>query len=124
MGEGIGALENALLDAHAKRLGVPCYEVLGGKVRDALRVYWSHCPAWRINHPQHYGPAITDCRRRGGSGPGERGFSALKTNLFIHDEGRPSPGGRFSSPFSPELNVDRRVIRNLRATLEAAARRR
>ena len=53
-------VENALLDAHAKRLGVPCYEVLGGKVRDALRVYWSHCPAWRINHPQHYGPAITD----------------------------------------------------------------
>ena len=63
-GEGIGALENALLDAHAKRLGVPCYEVLGGKVRDALRVYWSHCPAWRINHPQHYGPAIWPASRR------------------------------------------------------------
>ena len=54
--------------------------------------------------------------------PGERGFSASKTNLFIHDEGRPSPGGRFSSPFSPELNVDGRVIRNLRATLEALRR--
>ena len=89
MGEGIGALENALLDAHAKRLGVPCYEVLGGKVRDALRVYWSHCPAWRINHPQHYGPAITDLAgvEAAAAQVRERGFSALKTNLFIHDEG-------------------------------------
>ena len=88
MGEGIGALENALLDAHAKRLGVPCYEVLGGKVRDALRVYWSHCPAWRINHPQHYGPAITTWpasrRRRPRCASAA---SASKTNLFIHDEG-------------------------------------
>ena len=31
--EGIGALENALLDAKAKALGVPCYELLGGKIR-------------------------------------------------------------------------------------------
>lgn len=125
VGEGIGALENALLDAHAKRLGVPCYEVLGGKVRDALRVYWSHCPAWRINHPQHYGPAITDLAgvEAAAAQVRERGFSALKTNLFIHDEG-PSFAWRpgFSSPFSPELNVDRRVIRNLRATLEALRR--
>ena len=47
----------------------------------------------------------------------------MKTNLFIHDEG-PSFAWRpgFSSPFSPELNVDRRVIRNLRATLEALRR--
>src|SRR6202043_568232 len=29
--EAMGAIENALLDAKAKRLGVPCYELLGGK---------------------------------------------------------------------------------------------
>src|SRR5215471_5889033 len=28
--EAMGAIENALLDAKAKRLGVPCYELLGG----------------------------------------------------------------------------------------------
>ena len=32
--EALGAIENALLDAKAKRLGVPCYDLLGGKVRD------------------------------------------------------------------------------------------
>lgn len=29
--EGLGAIENALLDAKAKALGVPCYTLLGGK---------------------------------------------------------------------------------------------
>src|SRR5262244_3992424 len=31
--EGLGAIENALLDAKAKALGVPCYALLGGKLR-------------------------------------------------------------------------------------------
>ena len=56
----MGAIENALLDAKAKGLGVPVYSLLGGKVRDRIRVYWSHCATWRINHPAHYKPAITD----------------------------------------------------------------
>jgi L-alanine-DL-glutamate epimerase-like enolase superfamily enzyme len=37
--EGLGAIENALLDAKAKALGVSCYALLGGKVRDRIRVY-------------------------------------------------------------------------------------
>ena len=37
--------------SRAKLLGVPCYELLGGKIRDRIRVYWSHCATWRINHP-------------------------------------------------------------------------
>jgi galactonate dehydratase len=58
--EALGAIENALLDAKAKALGVPCYVLLGGKVRDKVRVYWSHCATWRINHPHLFKPAITD----------------------------------------------------------------
>jgi galactonate dehydratase len=41
---GISALEQALWDIKGKALGVPVYELLGGKVRDATRVYangWS-----------------------------------------------------------------------------------
>ncbi len=56
----LGAIENALLDVKAKALGVPCYELLGGKIRDRIRVYWSHCATWRINHPAWFKPAITD----------------------------------------------------------------
>ena len=120
--EGLGAIENALLDAKAKSLGVPCYELLGGKMRDRIRVYWSHCGTWRINHPKYYPPQITDLDgvKAMGAEVREKGFSALKTNTFLHDDGNPRgwrPG--FGSPFEPELNVDKKVLRNLRAHLEA-----
>jgi galactonate dehydratase len=41
---GIGALEQALWDIKGKCLGVPVYELLGGKMREGVRVYangWS-----------------------------------------------------------------------------------
>jgi len=120
--EAIGAIENALLDAKAKALGVPCYELLGGKLRDRIRVYWSHCATWRINHPTYYKPAITDLDgvKAIGREVRDKGFGALKTNIFIYQDGKPRgwfPG--FGTPFFPELNVDKTVLRNLRVNLEA-----
>ena len=56
IGLAMAAIENALIDAKAKTLGVPCYELLGGKLRDRLRVYWSHCATWRISRRQFYKP--------------------------------------------------------------------
>jgi galactonate dehydratase len=122
VGEGLGAIENALLDAKAKALEVPCYALLGGKLRDRIRVYWSHCATWRINHPTLYTPAITslDGVKAIGAEVREKGFTALKTNIFIYDDRAPRgwrPG--FGVPFVPELNVDKKVLRNLRAHLEA-----
>jgi len=118
----LGAIENALLDAKAKRLGVPCYELLGGKIRDRVRVYWSHCATWRINHPSWYKPAITDLDgvKAIGREVREKKFTALKTNIFTYTDGKPQgwrPG--FGSPFEPEINVDRKVLRDLRMHLEA-----
>jgi L-alanine-DL-glutamate epimerase-like enolase superfamily enzyme len=120
--EGLGAIENALLDAKAKALGVPCHALLGGKVRDRVRVYWSHCATWRISRPEFYQPAITDLDgvRKIGAEARERGFDALKTNIFLYDEGPArgwAPG--FARPFYPELNIEKRVLRNLHAHLEA-----
>jgi galactonate dehydratase len=120
--EGLGAIENALLDAKAKALGVPCHALLGGKVRDRVRVYWSHCATWRISRGEFYPPAITDLDgvRKLGAEVRERGFDALKTNIFLYDDG-PARGWvpGFARPFYPELNVEKRVLRNLRAHLEA-----
>jgi L-alanine-DL-glutamate epimerase-like enolase superfamily enzyme len=120
--EGLGAIENALLDAKAKALGVPCHALLGGKLRDRIRVYWSHCATWRINHPSLYKPAITslDGVKAIGTEVRDKGFTALKTNIFIYGGGVPRgwrPG--FGVPFMPDLNVDKNVLRNLRAHLEA-----
>jgi L-alanine-DL-glutamate epimerase-like enolase superfamily enzyme len=121
---GMAAIENALLDAKAKGLGVPAYELLGGKVRDRIRVYWSHCATWRINHPTYYQPAITDLAgvKAIGREVRDKGFTALKTNIFTYDaEGRNARGWRpgFGVPFMPALNVEREVLDNLVMHLEA-----
>ncbi|HTT37219.1 MAG TPA: mandelate racemase/muconate lactonizing enzyme family protein [Burkholderiales bacterium] len=120
----LGAIENALLDAKAKGLGVPVYELLGGKIRDRIRVYWSHCATWRINHPSHYPPAITDLEgvKAIGREVREKGYGALKTNLFLYDAYNKNPRGwrpGFGVPFSPEINVERSVLSNLLLHLEA-----
>lgn len=120
--EGLGAIENALLDAKAKALGAPCYELLGGRMRERIPLYWSHCATWRINHPAFYKPPITDLDgvKAMGAEVREKGFAALKTNIFVPRNGKLAgwrPG--FGVPFAPELNVDRAVLRGLRAHLEA-----
>jgi L-alanine-DL-glutamate epimerase-like enolase superfamily enzyme len=122
IGQALGAIENALLDAKAKALGVPCYQLLGGKIRDRIRVYWSHCATWRINHPTYYKPAITDLDgvRAIGREARDKGFGALKTNIFTYRGGKPQgwfPG--FGLPFYPELNVDRALLHGLRTHLDA-----
>src|SRR5258708_6559686 len=120
----LGAIENALLDVKAKALGVPCYELLGGKIRDRVRVYWSHCATWRINHPDWFKPAITDLDgvKAIGNEVREKRFTAMKTNIFVYDADKKSPKGwrpGFGSPTYPERNVDRHVLRNLRIHLKA-----
>lgn len=120
----MGAIENALLDAKAKELRVPAYQLLGGKIRDRIPVYWSHCATWRIFQPDYYRPPITSIEgvRSIGREVREKGFGALKTNIFLYDADGGNARGwgpGFALPFSPELNIDRTILRNLRRHLEA-----
>jgi len=122
VGEALGAIENALLDAKARTLGVPCYELLDGKLRHRIRLYWSHCATWRIHHPTYYTPAITNLEgvKAMGAEVREKGFSALKTNTFVYEGGVAKgwlPG--FGLPFEPGRNVERKLLRDIRAHLEA-----
>ena len=120
--EVLGALENALLDAKARALGVPCYQLLGGKHRDTVPIYWSHCATWRINHPTLYKPAIKDLDdvKKAGEDARAAGHSAVKTNLFIHGDGpvRQWMAG-FGVPYQPALNIEPKLIRSVRSHLEA-----
>ena len=121
VGQALGAIENALLDAKAKTLGLPCYELLGGKIRDRLRVYWSHFVSWRAGRIPHYQPTISDQQgvREISREVSQRGFTAVKTNIWRYEDGQIKGwASGFGSPFSPELNIDRKVLKGLREHLE------
>ncbi len=122
--QAIAAVENALLDIKGKALGVPVYRLLGGPVRQRLRLYWSHCGTYRVGAPARFleGPPLTslDDVRTLGARVREGGFTALKTNIVMLD-GEPRlymPGFALSSGW-PELNPDRRTIEGLRGLIGA-----
>lgn len=122
--QAIAAIENALVDIKARALGIPVYELLGGPVRDRLRLYWSHCGSYRIDHATAIGvQPLTDLAgvRSLGAEVRERGFTALKTNIFFFDEDQPAlfmPGFTASAGW-PELNPSRQVIAALDQQLSA-----
>ncbi|MDO9526310.1 MAG: mandelate racemase/muconate lactonizing enzyme family protein [Gemmobacter sp.] len=121
IGQALGAIENALLDAKAKVLDVPCHVLLGGKVRDKIRVYWSHCVAYRMR-TEHFSPPIVDLEgvRQISRDVRDEGYTALKTNIFHYDQNDRieawSPG--FGRPHDPGRNIERKTLKDLRRHLE------
>jgi L-alanine-DL-glutamate epimerase-like enolase superfamily enzyme len=88
-----------------------------------VQCYWSHCGTWRISRRPYFQPEIDslDGVKALGREVRDRGFKALKTNIYGYTpEGKVwgwAPG--FAAPFAPELNVDRAVLRGIRQHLEA-----
>jgi L-alanine-DL-glutamate epimerase-like enolase superfamily enzyme len=123
--QAIAAIENALIDLKAKALGVPVYELFGGPQRDRLRLYWSHCGSFRIGLSQEMQippiRSLSDVIAQGKEVV-SRGYTALKTNIFVFDDGAPHmhmPGFARSGPEFPSLNAERRIIAALRDQLAA-----
>ena len=122
--QAIAAIENALVDVKARALGVPVAELLNGPVRDRLRLYWSHCGSYRIHHAAVMGapPLRTlDDIKALGAEIRDKGFTALKTNIFRIDEDKPSmyQPGFTANPGWPELNVDRTLLRLIERQMAA-----
>ncbi len=120
----IAAIENALVDLKAKALGVPVAALLGGPIRDRLRLYWSHAGSYRLRWHELMGtPALRDldgCRALAAE-IRARGFTALKTNIFLFDRDPPAmwqPGFAHQAGW-PELNVDRTILRTIERQLAA-----
>lgn len=121
VGQALGAIENALLDIKARILDVPCYELLGGKVRDEIRVYWSHFVTYRVRG-EYYPPAVSTREDVLGlcAEVGQQGFTGVKTN--IHHYG---PDGKiaywapgFGRPTDFGRNPEKALRRGLREHLE------
>jgi len=121
--QGLAAIENALLDVKAKALDIPVYKLLGGAIRDRIRVYWSHCGTYRVQDPDvHDAPPLRnlDDVKALGKEVKDQGFTGLKTNIFRFSRERPLWAPCFNMPAGyPELNIEKEVIRELIPQLEA-----
>ncbi|MBI4638565.1 MAG: mandelate racemase/muconate lactonizing enzyme family protein [Candidatus Rokubacteria bacterium] len=122
--QAIGAIENALLDIKARALGIPAYELLGGPLRDRIRLYWSHCGTYRLAWSREMQiPPLRTLQDvvNAGKEVVAKGYTALKTNVFIlsDDPYLHSPGFARLGPGFPELNAERYVLDALRDQLAA-----
>jgi L-alanine-DL-glutamate epimerase-like enolase superfamily enzyme len=121
--QAIAAIENALIDAKARALGIPVYELFGGPVRERIRLYWSHCGTYRVLGEQLKMPVVRtyDDVVRLGREVVEKGWSALKTNVLLLGGETPSirMGGFGRGDGFPDLNADRHAMRAIRDTLAA-----
>jgi L-alanine-DL-glutamate epimerase-like enolase superfamily enzyme len=83
--KAMAGIDSALWDIRGKALGAPVWQLLGGKMRDRLRLYWSHCGTVRARHAEKLGLPkceTTDDLRRLAEEVLAQGFTAIKTNLF------------------------------------------
>lgn len=83
--KAMAGIDSALWDIRGKALGAPVWQLLGGKMRDSLRLYWSHCGTVRARYAEKLGlPKVetTDDLRRLAEEVRAHGFTAIKTNLF------------------------------------------
>src|SRR5258708_15256404 len=83
--KGMAGIDSALWDIRGKVLNVPVWELLGGKSRDRLRLYWSHCGTIRARSAERLGvPPVRNTAdlEKLAEEVRERGFTALKTNTF------------------------------------------
>jgi L-alanine-DL-glutamate epimerase-like enolase superfamily enzyme len=83
--KAMSGIDSALWDIRGKVLNAPVWQLLGGKMRDELRLYWSHCGSTRANRPERLGvPRVetTDDLRELAQEVKDCGYTAIKTNLF------------------------------------------
>jgi L-alanine-DL-glutamate epimerase-like enolase superfamily enzyme len=95
--KAMAGIDSALWDIRGKVLNAPVWQLLGGKLRDELRLYWSHCGSVRNSRGDRLGvPKVetTDDIRKLAAEVKERGYTAIKTNMFpLKDRPDASPDG-------------------------------
>ena len=85
--KAMSGIDSALWDIRGKVLNAPVWQLLGGRMRDEMRLYWSHCGSVRAQpeRADQIGvPRVetTEDVKRLAEEVLERGYTAIKTNLF------------------------------------------
>jgi galactonate dehydratase len=107
---GISAIEQALWDIKGKSLGVPVYELLGGKIRDNVRVYangWS----FRCAKPDEYAQEAVRVVKDG--------YTALKFYPLASAELDAEGHIRHVSRRSVDRDAEERAVASVRAVRDA-----
>lgn len=104
----LSAIETALWDLSGKALGIPVYQLLGGKFRDKIRVYCDTALYQRnLPTPEDFAKAALDAKKMG--------FNAIKFDLDQYND--PAKYDRFNWTASPgEL---KRMVDQVAAAREA-----
>src|ERR1700753_2053773 len=100
-GAAVSAIEIALWDIAGQVAGVPVYKLLGGKIRDRVRVYDGGVPSPMTGQtPQDYAETIGKIKAS------KEGFTLIKQAVGFHDPAMmPASGdGWYDSPGSKGAN--------------------
>ena len=87
--KAMSGIDSALWDIRGKALDAPVWQLLGGKMRDELELYWSHCGSDRRRYSTQLGvPYLSnlDDLRALGEEVISQGFSGIKTNILDLDD--------------------------------------
>jgi len=125
--KAMSGIDSALWDIRGKVLNAPVWQLLGGKMRDRLRLYWTHCGSTRANQNTASAFGLKPVRtvddiHELAQEVLDRGFTAIKTNpIRLADEppgsGRRSPFVNHAGDIRPsDLN---RAVRTVAAFREA-----
>ena len=113
--KAIAGIELALVDIKAKALGISVAELFGGPTRDDVRVYWSHCGLSRWKHSEHLDtPPLRSMEDVAALGKEvvDRGFTALKTNILLREQGE-NLGGFGGPPGSTDGVASRQLLNHI-----------
>jgi len=105
-GSAVSAIEMALWDIAGKAAGVPVYRLLGGKVRDRVRVYNGGVRyPWKGDAPEDYAEAMERMKES------PEGFSIIKQGVSFHS-GMPTqvPDFYYGDPVDRRLQPNRGAL--------------
>lgn len=117
-GAAVSAIEIALWDIAGKAAGVPIYKLLGGKVRDKVRVYNG---AYRFpmngQNPEDYAADVLKMKEL------PQGFTIIKKEISFHSPMAEMPGYFYGDPQPGGRHPNKGLLteRGLKHTIECVA---
>ncbi len=93
-GSAVSAIEIALWDIAGKAAGIPIYKLLGGKIRDKVRVYNTAVHRFPVRgiKPEDYAKSVSDNKASG------EGFTIIKHGIGFHSNMRTDPYFFYGTP--------------------------